>query len=237
MSEAELHEDEALAAEHALGVLGAHERAAAEHRMAHDPGFAGQVEAWRGRLAPLFSIIPAVEAPAGLWARIERGLPANDDGLEPRLAFWRRTAIGSMGLAIAGFASAIWLFMQPPLLVTPDPGPMLNARLDASSGAGGSPLFVAAYDPLRQTMLVASLVPPGTDPGHSHELWLIPRDGKPRALGLIPAGQSLSMVMPSDMAALTTDDAKLGISVEPPKGSPTDGPSGPMVAIGALQKI
>jgi anti-sigma-K factor RskA len=45
------------------------------------------------------------------------------------------------------------------------------------------------------------------------------------------------MVMPSDMAALTTDDAKLAISVEPPKGSPTDGPSGPMVAIGALQKI
>ena len=43
MSEAELQEDEALAAEHALGVLGAHERAAAEHRMAHDPGFAAFV--------------------------------------------------------------------------------------------------------------------------------------------------------------------------------------------------
>ena len=47
----ELPEDEALAAEHALGVLTARERAAAETRMAIDPAFAAEVDAWRLRLA------------------------------------------------------------------------------------------------------------------------------------------------------------------------------------------
>ena len=53
MSEApDLSEAEALAAEHALGVLNAAERAAAETRMATDPAFAADVQAWRDRLAP-----------------------------------------------------------------------------------------------------------------------------------------------------------------------------------------
>ena len=41
----EMPEDDALAAEHALGVLNARERAAAELRMAREPDFAAKVEA------------------------------------------------------------------------------------------------------------------------------------------------------------------------------------------------
>ena len=46
----ELNEPEALAAENALGVLTAAERAAVERRMAADPAFAQQVDAWRRAL-------------------------------------------------------------------------------------------------------------------------------------------------------------------------------------------
>lgn len=52
MSEApDLSEAEAFAAEHALGVLNARERAEAEARMAREPAFAADVEAWRARQA------------------------------------------------------------------------------------------------------------------------------------------------------------------------------------------
>jgi hypothetical protein len=94
----ELPDDEAFAAEHALGVLTAAERASAELRMARDPGFAAHVDAWRERLAPMLDAIAPVMPPPGLWPRIERGLPANDNAGRG-LRFWRGAAMGSMGLA------------------------------------------------------------------------------------------------------------------------------------------
>ena len=47
-----LPEDELLAAEYALGVLGASERAQIERRIAREHAFAGLVAAWEARLAP-----------------------------------------------------------------------------------------------------------------------------------------------------------------------------------------
>src|SRR5688572_31781832 len=101
MSEApDLSEAETLAAEHALGVLDARERAAAETRMATDPAFAADVEAWRERLAPMLESVAAVPPTPELWRRIERLLPANDNGaLMNRLKFWRNSAMGGFALA------------------------------------------------------------------------------------------------------------------------------------------
>lgn len=233
----DLPEDEALAAEHALGVLSARERAVAEARMAREPAFAAAVEAWRARLAPMLGAVAAVPPPAGLWTRIERALPANDNAMVGRLRFWRGTAMGSMGLAAASIFAAVFLAAQPPQVITAPPAPMapmLNARLVAN---GGQPLFLAAYDPERKRMMVASLVPPGTDPGHSHELWLIPADGKPRSLGLIEPGASRAMPMPEPMMPMMGEGAALAVSVEPIGGSKQGGPSGPIAAEGSLAKI
>src|SRR5262249_26377772 len=109
MSEdAELAGLEALAAEHALGVLSARDRAEAEARMAHGPAFAQLVEAWRAGLAPMLETAPAAEPGAAVWSRIERVLPANDNAaMRRRLRFWRGAAMGSMGLAAASLALAV----------------------------------------------------------------------------------------------------------------------------------
>ncbi|WP_312161933.1 anti-sigma factor domain-containing protein [Phenylobacterium sp.] len=235
----ELPADEALAGEHALGVLGARERAAAENRMARDPAFAAEVQAWRARLAPLADEIAPAPAPAGLWPRIERMLAANDDalGVRRRLRFWRAATMGSMALTAASLAAVMFLAARPPQVITqprPPMGPMMNARL---MGDGDRPLFLAAYDPERRTILVASLVPPGADPGRSHELWLIPADGKPRSLGLVDPGASKAMPMSEPMAAMTTEGASLAVSVEPRGGSRLDVPSGPMAAVGRLSRL
>lgn len=230
----ELTGDAALAAEHALGVLGASERAAAERKMAADPAFATDVEAWRERLSPMLAGVAEVTPRPGVWPRIERALPANDNA--GRLRFWRGATVGSLGLAAASLAAAVMLANQPPTLITP-PAPLLNASLDATSGQP-QPLFVAAYDPTRKALIITSLMPAGTDTDHVHELWLIPADGQPRSLGLVEPGKSKAMPMTGDMAPMFAPGAALAISVEGPGGSPDKSkPSGPIAAMGKLSTI
>ena len=236
MSEApDLSEAEAFAAEHALGVLSAAERAQAEARMAREPAFAADVEAWRGRLAPLIDAVPAVAVPPHVWPRIARALPANDNARA--LRFWRMATMGAMSLAAASLVITVMVANRPPIVLqAPAPPPILNASL--TSQASGQPMFVAAYDPARHALIITSLVPPGGDPRHVHQLWLIPADGKPHSLGTIAPGTSKSMPMPAPMGPMLQPGATLAISVEPPGGSPNkDAPSGPIAATGKLSKI
>lgn len=240
MSEApELSESEAFAAEHALGVLSAADRRAAETRMASDAPFAAEVEAWRERLYPMIDQIASVPVPPAVWAGIERALPANDNSQAVRgLRFWRGATIGSLTLAAASLAMAVFLANQPPVLVQPPaPGQLLNASLVSQTGQP-QPLFVAAYDPTRKALIVTSLVTPGNDPGHVHELWVIPSDGKPRPLGILEPGKTVAMKMPPSMLPSLIDGSALAVSVEPPGGSPkVDTPTGPITAVGKLAKI
>lgn len=240
MSEApELSESEAFAAEHALGVLSSDERRQAETRMAAEPVFAAQVEVWRERLTPMADDLLAVPAPHALWLRIERSLGANDNAAAVRgLRFWRGATAGSLTLAAASIAAAVLLGNRPPMVIQPPPpGQLLNASLVSQSGAP-TPLFVAAYDPVRKALIVTSLVTPGNDPAHVHELWVIPADGKPRPLGLLEPGKTKAMPMPESLLPSLAAGSALAVSLEPPGGSPKiDVPTGPITAVGKLAKI
>lgn len=239
----ELEGLEALAAEHALGVLSGQERAVAEARMARDPAFAAQVEAWRARLALLLDGMAGTPPPTGLWTRIERLLPANDDGgaAVRRLRFWRGTAIGALALAAASLTGVAVLVNRPPVVVqAPAKGmdPLLNANLMPMPRDGGAqPLFVVAYDPERKAMIITSLMRE-TDPRHVHQLWVIPQDGRPRSLGMIEPGESKAMPMPRSMDPMMAEGSALVVSLEPQGGSTNpQGPSGPIAAMGRLAKV
>lgn len=239
----DLTEAEALAAEHALGVLGARERAEAELRMARDPVFAADVEAWRARFAPMVDGVASVEPPQDLWARIERSLPANDNGvLLKRVRFWRTSAMGGFGLAAAGIAAALVVLAQPPQVVTriqtaPPSGALLNASLTSTSD-GLRPLFVAAYDPARKALIITSLVPADAHPQKVQELWLIAGQENPKPVGFLEPGKAKLIPLPQDMAGRIAEGVTLAVSIEEPGGS-TDpnGPQGPVVGAGALSKL
>jgi len=233
----DLSETEALAAEHALGLLTGAERAATERRMASDPDFATLVEDWRARLAPLAEETAPVTPPPRLWPAIERGLPVNDNArVQRRLRFWRGATVGSLGLAAASLAAVVFMAAQPPKIIERQApmGPMLNASL---IGGAARPMFVAAYDPMRKMLVVTSLVPPGSDPQHVHQLWVIPADGQPHSLGMIEPGTSRAMPMPDPMAPMMEPGSALAVSVEPQGGSPMPHPTGPIAAKGMLSTI
>jgi anti-sigma-K factor RskA len=77
-----------------------------------------------------------------------------------------------------------------------------------------------------------------TNDPRSYELWLIPTgDARPRSLGLIQPGQPIRLDIPADLAGRITPDATLAVSLEPPGGSPTGQPTGPVIANGKLTNL
>lgn len=246
MSEApDLSEAEAFAAEHALGVLNAAERAEAENRMARDPAFAADVEAWRRRLAPMLESVAALPPSPELWRRIERLLPANDNGaIMNRLKFWRNAAMGGFALAAASLAVTVVQVAQPPTIVEKQvqvaaapQGQLLSASVVSQEGRV-QPLFVAAYDPDRKSLIVTSLLPEGSDRDKVHELWLIAGQDKPKSLGLVESGKAKVIALPTELLGKMSEGAALAVSLEAPGGSTSpDGPMGPVIGVGKLAKL
>jgi anti-sigma-K factor RskA len=218
------HDDDLLAAEYALGVLAGTERAAAEQRVAREPAFAGLVTDWEQRLAPWAAEIAEVAPPPQLWDRIAGALPAQTQagGLWQSIAFWRGLSFAAGALAAACLAALIYL------------GPFTRQQpLVAAIEGGGHRHFVATIDTRRGTVAV---VPAAfsADATRVPELWLVPPDGKPRAVGLLHADQTVTLTLPPELAALAKDDAVLAVSLEPPGGSTTGLPTGPVIATGKL---
>ena len=63
------------------------------------------------------------------------------------------------------------------------------------------------------------------------ELWAVPAQGAPRSLGLVSAERATTVLR----TQLLKDTAAFAVSVEPPGGSPTGAPTGPIVSVGQLQ--
>jgi anti-sigma-K factor RskA len=74
-------------------------------------------------------------------------------------------------------------------------------------------------------------------PGHDHELWIIPAGGKPISLGLVRAGEPQRLPIRREIAPHFRQRSAIALSVEPVGGSPTGGPTGPVVASGELLNV
>ena len=220
-----MSEDELLAAEYVLGVLAGADRAAAERLLQRDAKFAAMVAAFEQRLTPWAREIADVSPPPQVWEAIAAALPAPPRaGLWESLAFWR-------GLALAGALAAACLgaFLYLGALNREQP-------LVATIEGGGSRAFVATIDAKRGTVAV---VPAAfsADPTRVPELWLIPADGKPRPLGLLRADRPVFITIPPGLVAQTISNAVLAVSLEPPGGSPTGAPTGPVIGTGKLTSL
>lgn len=224
---AQMPEDDLLAAEFALGVLVGAERAAAERRIAHEPGFARMVLAWEERLTPWAAEIDEVAAPPAVWDRIAAALPAETQsaGWWQSLAFWRGLSLATGALAAACIGALIYLGNAPQ-----------KAPLMAAIEGGGHRHFVATVDASTGSVAV---VPASfsADATREPELWLIPADGKPRPLGMLRADRSVTITIPAELRPHATANAVLAVSLEPPGGSPTGQPTGPVIATGKLTSL
>jgi anti-sigma-K factor RskA len=229
------------AAELALGLLEGEDRAQALRRMLAEHGFAQEVERWRGHLAALFDLWPAMPAPAGVLARVEQSIdgpvaaPAAPTPA-PRRWFWPATA-GLTSVAAAVLLAVIVLRPIPtPGPASPPAAPAPAAMLVASINPveAGTPV-TAIYDPRSGTVRLTAAS--FADAKRSAELWVIAGDGVPHSLGLLGlSGNSSLAVNPANRARLAPG-ATLAVSLEPIGGSPTGLPTGPVVAKGSLSRV
>ena len=236
-----------LAAELALGLLEGDERLAAERREAADPMFAAQVAAWIERLAPMLGAVSERVPPETVWSAIERAvegapaeapLPGNVVQLRRKVSLWRGYSAGMTALA-ACLALVVGLDVAgdapvPVVATTPQtPPPLLAAALAPEGGPVGA---TAAFDMARGELI---LTPAGMalEQGRDAELWIVPKSGDPRSLGVLQSQGPARITLRPELAVMLRDSGTLAISSEPRGGSPTGLPTGPIVAAGTLTQI
>ena len=219
-----------------LGVLGAEERREVERRLAQEPALASEVAFWEERLGGIADAVAPVTPPPNAWSRIEAAVAASADrrqsssSLWQNVAFWRGLRHGR-GDACGRQHRGAGLYRHwcrrraPPLMAT-------------LAGSSGQPNFVAAVTATGTDLVVVPAALLTNDP-RAMELWLIlpGPNQRPHSLGLIQPGQPIRLTIPPDLAGQLTPDAALAVSLEPPGGSPTGQPTGPVIASGKLTSL
>lgn len=220
---------ERLAAEYVLGTLPSRSRRRFERLMATDPELARLVAAWADRMAPIDTAIPAEDPPARVWHAIEGRIPAGAAQLAGAhswfgsLAFWRglAAAAGAAAAALAIYVAVYQSRIVPPV-------PIVVAVLADQSG---DPSWIAIAGPHKGEVSVCAVRSQAEDPRHSFELWGI-AGGTPRPLGLLqPQSGSMKTI---SAAQLPPPGDLLAVSLEPPNGSPTGLPTGPVLSRGKV---
>lgn len=209
-----LDEDDALAAEYVVGVLSHSEREEVEARLRRDVAFSDRVTRWEMRLDGLNNEYGHLEPPARVKARIDRIL---FEAAPARRMFplWRAGLAAVLGVFLI---LAFWQFGDP---VDPD----LRAVLQGERGE-----ITVDIGP-ENTGLRVSLGATPPPNGSVYELWLVPDGNAPVSLGTFAADRTLPL------GRTLNTGATLAVSIEPTGGSPTGAPTGPVIAIGALEDV
>ena len=225
---------ERLAAEYALGTLRGRARARLRRWMRADGALARAVAEWEARFAPLAEAVQPVRVPARVWDEIEArlgGTPARSGWWE-RAAFWRPLGLLATGAMAALLAVVALLPAGKPLPAEPMPESYIAVLSDpktqrpvlvATAGRHDARLSVRTLD---ATILVS---------GRSLELWAVPKQGRPRSLGLLEA-EHATLKLAADADRTLRDVPLLAVSLEPRGGSPTGAPTGPVLYSGPCVK-
>jgi len=220
---------ERLAAEYVLGTLPSRSRRRFERLMTEDPALARVVAVWADRLASIDAATPAEDPPASVWRSVEMRIAADAAPPAPAhrwlgsLAFWRGLAIAASAVAAA---LLIYIAVGPSRVAPPVP-----AVVAVLADQSGDPAWIASAGPQQGEVSVRAVRPQAEDARHSFELWGI-SGGKPQPLGLLPQQSSAAATIGTAQLPLPGD--LLAVSLEPPGGSPTGLPTGPVLSKGKI---
>lgn len=227
--------DEALVGEYVLGLLDAADHALLARRIAFEPAMAAKARFWRMRLASLDTEFAEETAPAHILPRIEarvfdqQSKPSGFAALWENLALWRGLATAGLAVAVVAIGANI---LTPRAL---DPKAFAAQFVAALSEEGSNVKFVALYDGsgnVRLTTLSGDSVP-----DRDYELWAIQGANAPVSMGVVPVNQRTEVKLTPDLLAQFGAGSVLAVTLEPKGGSPTGGPTGPIVAKGVATSI
>ena len=223
-----------LAAEFALGTTTPRVRRRLAAIARRDRVVAAALSEWERRLAVLADQVPPTTPPPRVWRGIVARLGLDPDRPSERelagrrhAAFWRTLAVvGLAGIVVLGVAE----WKRPPSVV---PAPLVVV-LAAADGKVG---LIATGSRGERYLTVRSVgnATPGDD--KAFELWALPQATPPQALGVIPKGEIVRVPLPNPVDEMLSNIPALAVSVEPPGGSPSGKPTGPVVYSGPIERM
>ena len=224
-----------LASEYVLGTMKGGARRRFDEYLKHDAALRAEVARWETHLMPLNERLQPITPHARVWEKIATrmgGLKAADSvenkpaGLWESLAFWRNLGLGASGVAVA--------LLTAMLVLKPiDPSPMLTAVLAEDDNIAR----VFIEQPKSGLLMVKMVTPWQTINGMALQLWVVPKNGAPRSLGLINDTGETRLSL-AGMDEKLSGGLIFAISKEPPGGSPTGQPSpGSVMCKGAIAHL
>lgn len=225
---------DALASEYVTGTLRGPARRRFETLLPSHPTLQRAVRDWQARLMPLTVAVAPEAPPPAVWRGIEQRLWPAMAAAPAQLPWWRRLAFWRMASAFASVAAVSFAV----LLANPGPARAPVVVVLQGTGVGGlaANTFVASVSGDGRALVAQPLQPVSLQADRVLELWSVPPEGAPRSLGLIAAsGTTVLRRERLPASLLQGGTAALAVSIEPPGGSPTGAPTGPVVYAGKLQ--
>ena len=214
---------EQLAGEYVLGTLKGAARRRFEHWMMTSYRVRLEVWRWETQLEPLANEVNATPPPPRVWAAIGERLWSKPQvsSAPARAMPWRSLSIAATVLAvILGSLLALQLHR----------GQADQSLLAVIQNQKSQPLWVMNAHPVQQTFELKSVHATPAGPGKDYELWILPPDGKPVSVGLLPVDGNTLVIHLTDQQKQQLIRARaLAISLEPTGGSPTGQPTGPVL--------
>jgi len=224
-----------LAAEFALGTSSSRVRRRLSSIATRDRVVADALTDWERRLAVLADAVPPITPPPRVWARITArlGLDASAATPEPPTRWWRRVGVWR-ALAAVGFVATLALGV---LQLARPPAPAAAPIVVVLAGSDAKPALIASASRNDRFLTLKAVGSAAPAPGRVFELWALPQGGAPKSLGVIPPGAIVHMPLAAPADESLTNIPALAVSLEPPGGSPTGAPTGPVLYSGAIERM
>jgi anti-sigma-K factor RskA len=219
-----------LAAEYVLGTLRGRARRRFE-RWFVSPQVGQMVKAWEKRLAGLEPSVERVVPPDSVWLGIERRLELRKLERAPAMRWL------SLAAAAALFAVVAFYALRTPQ--TPEVTvPVLASTQQGFLQADPQTIYwrVEVLGDNQEISLHVHKVH-DLPPGKSHELWALTDAGTPVSLGLMPHTGDHHRVLTASQRAALGSSKQIAVTLEPEGGSPTSGPTGPVLLVAPLALV
>jgi anti-sigma-K factor RskA len=220
-------------AEYVLGVLDPAERVAVERELAGSEEAQRAVALWQQHLTPMTETLPRITPSADVWTGIRHALGWDTRGASPQATrFWSNARPWqwiSLAASVVAIAFAVLLLREP----VRESGHLMVSTIRQN----GVTDWTATVDLDRRQIILVPAATTAIPNGRRTQLWLIPAGQSPISVGVFTPGATNVLPLNATLLARVAGTAILAVSVEPPGGSPTGQPTGPVIATGPLNGV
>jgi anti-sigma-K factor RskA len=225
---------DALAAAYALGTLGPRARRRLDRLAQREAAVAAALRQWEWRLAAFADGSPGITPSPRVWEGIRSRLGfADAAGARAGKAspWWSSLGLWR-GLALAGFVLAFALGVS---LLAPRERPFESVVV-VLAGPDAKPALIATAERGSRFLTVKAVADLAIPRDRALELWMLPDGRPPQSLGLVPATGIDRVLLRAPVGVALQNIPALAVSLEPPGGSTTGAPTGPVLYTGRIER-